>query len=152
MPLRQRTKENSQVFRERLLTAKKLCQKFYLYQCQSQSYFHITTINIFTKYIYACVLSLFGRDQLSVILWTILQALLSMGFSRKTTGWLPCPPPGDLPSLGIKPASLLSPALVGGFFTTSTPGSPVCVCVCVIKQKQENWLKDPICRQDVSSF
>ena len=121
MPLRQRTKENDQVFRERLLTAKKL-PKICLQQCQSQSYFHITaTINIFTKYIYACVLSLFSRDQLSVMLWTIAhQALLSMGFSRKDY-WsgLPCPPPGDLPNLGIKPASLMSPALAGGFFTTS---------------------------------
>ena len=34
---------------------------------------------------------------------------------------MPCPPPGDLPNPGIKPASLLSPALTGGFFTTSAP-------------------------------
>ena len=33
---------------------------------------------------------------------------------------LPCPPPGDLPDLGIEPLSLTFPALVGGFFTTST--------------------------------
>ena len=33
---------------------------------------------------------------------------------------LPCPPPGDLPNLGIKPSSLTSPALAGRFFTTST--------------------------------
>ena len=32
---------------------------------------------------------------------------------------LPCPPPGDLPNPGIEPASLMSPALTGGFFTTS---------------------------------
>ena len=32
---------------------------------------------------------------------------------------LPFPPPGDLPDPGIKPSSLLSPALAGGFFTTS---------------------------------
>ena len=32
---------------------------------------------------------------------------------------LPCPPPGDLFNLGIKPASLMSPAWAGGFFTTS---------------------------------
>ena len=31
---------------------------------------------------------------------------------------LPCPPPGDLPDPGIEPASLTSPALAGGFFTT----------------------------------
>ena len=31
--------------------------------------------------------------------------------------WVSCPPPGNLPVLGIKPASLMSPALAGGFFT-----------------------------------
>ena len=48
------------------------------------------------------------------------QAPLSKGFSRQEY-WngLPGPPPGDLPDPGIKPASLLSPALAGGFFTTS---------------------------------
>ena len=53
--------------------------------------------------------------------WTAaLQAPLSMGFSRQEY-WsgLPCPPPGDLPDPGIKPAVLKSPALAGGFFTTS---------------------------------
>ena len=30
---------------------------------------------------------------------------------------LPCPPPGDLPHPGIKPASVMSPELAGGFFT-----------------------------------
>ena len=39
-------------------------------------------------------------------------------------GGLPCPPPGDLPNPGIKRASLASPALVGGFFTTGSPGKP----------------------------
>ena len=48
------------------------------------------------------------------------QAPLSMGFSRQEYwGRLPCPPPGDLPYPGIEPASLTSPALAGGFFTTS---------------------------------
>ena len=32
---------------------------------------------------------------------------------------LPCLPPGDLPDPGIKPVSLLPPALAGGFFTTT---------------------------------
>ena len=54
-------------------------------------------------------------------LWTVArQAPLSIGFSRKKY-WsgLPCPPPGDLSDPGIKSAAL-SPALAGGFFTTST--------------------------------
>ena len=32
---------------------------------------------------------------------------------------LPCLPSGDLPNMGTEPASLASPALAGGFFTTS---------------------------------
>ena len=48
------------------------------------------------------------------------QAPLSMGFFRQEY-WsgLPFPPPGDLPDPGIKPLSLTSPALAGGFFTIS---------------------------------
>ena len=56
-----------------------------------------------------------------------LPAPLSMGFSRQEY-WsgLPCPPPGDLPNPGIKPASFMSPALSYGFFTTSANlGSPL---------------------------
>ena len=33
--------------------------------------------------------------------------------------WVAKPPPGDLPHPGIKPTFLMSPALTGGFFTTS---------------------------------
>ena len=43
-----------------------------------------------------------------------------MVFSRQEY-WsgLPCPPPGDLTNPGMDPDSLTSPALAGGFFTTS---------------------------------
>ena len=61
----------------------------------------------------------FSHVQIFGTLWTVArQAPLSMGFSRRER-WsgLPCPPPGDLPSGGIEP--LMSPALAGGFFTTS---------------------------------
>ena len=53
--------------------------------------------------------------------WTIArQAPLSMGFSRQEC-WsgLLCPPPGYLPNPGIELTSVTSPALAGGFFTTS---------------------------------
>ena len=45
---------------------------------------------------------------------------LSMEFSRLEywNGW-PFPSPGDLTHPGIEPASLTSPALAGGFFTSS---------------------------------
>ena len=47
------------------------------------------------------------------------QAPLSMGFSRQEYyRGLSCPPPGDLPNPGIKPASLLSLLLASRFFTT----------------------------------
>ena len=71
------------------------------------------------------MLSRFSHVQLFETLWTIAhQAPLSMGFSRQEY-WteLPCPPPGDFPNPGIKPASLTSPALAGRFFTTSTTKS-----------------------------
>ena len=38
---------------------------------------------------------------------------------HNTGSGLPFPPPGSLPDPGIKPASLESPALASGFFTTS---------------------------------
>ena len=46
---------------------------------------------------------------------------MSMEFSRQEY-WsgLPCPPLEGLPNPEIQLASLLSPALAGGFFTTST--------------------------------
>ena len=62
-----------------------------------------------------------SRVQLFVTPWTIaLQVSLSMGFFRqKYWSGLPFPPPGDLLHPGIKLASLVSPALASGFFTTS---------------------------------
>ena len=54
------------------------------------------------------------------------QAALSMGCSRQEY-WsgLPFPPPGNLPNPGIKPASLVSPALASRFFTAESPGKPL---------------------------
>ena len=66
--------------------------------------------------------SCFRRVRLSATPWTVAcQAPLSLGFSRQEywSGLL-CPPPGDFSDPGIEPASLVSPALKGGFFTTST--------------------------------
>ena len=58
------------------------------------------------------------------------RASLSMGFSRQEYwSWLPCPSPGDLPDSGIEPASLMSPALAGGFFTTSTTWEAHCIII-----------------------
>ena len=65
---------------------------------------------------HVCMLSHFSCVRLFVTLWTVaIQAPLSMGFSRQEY-WsgLPCPSPGNLPNLGIEPASLVSPAMVNG--------------------------------------
>ena len=39
---------------------------------------------------------------------------------KNTEGGLPPLPPGALPNPGTEPTFLMSPALAGGFFTTST--------------------------------
>ena len=72
-------------------------------------------------YVYLCLRApFFSCVQLPVTPWAAAhQAPLSMGLSRQED-WsgLPCPPPGDLPNPGIKPAPLTSPALAGVFCTT----------------------------------
>ena len=62
--------------------------------------------------------------QLFAISWTVAhQAPLFLEFSRlEYCNRLPYPPPGDLPDPGIKPTSLMSPPLAGGFLTTSATG------------------------------
>ena len=49
-----------------------------------------------------------------------------MGFSRQEY-WsgLPFPSPGDLPDPGVKPTSLVSPALADEFFTTEPLEKPL---------------------------
>ena len=68
----------------------------------------------------ACLVASVVSDSLPPFGLVAHQAPLSMGFSRQEY-WrgFPCPPPGDLPDPRIEPASLMSPALAGGFFTTS---------------------------------
>ena len=87
---------------------------------------HSSTSMLLTS-LCAWVLSHFSSIQLSGAPWTIAwQAPLSMRFSRQEY-WsgLPFPSPRDLPHSGIKPVSLMSPALAGGFFTTEPPGKPL---------------------------
>ena len=72
------------------------------------------------KIVFVC-LSL-SHIQLFAIPWTVThQAPLSMGFFRREY-WngSSFPPLGDLLNPGIEPASLMSLASAGGFFTTST--------------------------------
>ena len=58
----------------------------------------------------------------------IIQIIYLLGVTlicKEYWNGLSCPPPGDLPNTGIKPASLIFPALAGRFFTTrATWGAP----------------------------
>ena len=77
------------------------------------------------------VLSRFNCVHLWVTLWTVVcQAPLSVWFSiQEYWSRLPCPPPEDLPNPGIKPMSLRSPALAGGFYTTSAIWETPSICL-----------------------
>ena len=100
------------------------------------------------KYLLVCVCvcvcacaraQLLSRVRFFASLWTVAsQAPLSLEFSRQEY-WsaLPSPAVGGLPDAGIKPRSLMSSALVGGFLTTEPPlssplqeksASPVLLC------------------------
>ena len=65
---------------------------------------------------------LLSQVQLWMIPWTVAcQAPLSMGYSsQEYWSGLPSTPPENLPNPGMEPTFLMSPALAGGFFTTST--------------------------------
>ena len=68
------------------------------------------------------VLSRFSHVRLFETIWTVAcQAPLSTWLSwQEYWRGLPFRSPGDLPNSGIKPTSLISLALAGRFFTTST--------------------------------
>ena len=87
------------------------------------------------------MLSRFSCVQLFATLWTVArQAPLSVGFSRhEYRSGFPCPPPGDLPHPGIKLSSLTSPALTGGFFTTSATWKAHNLCIKMYNKKVITW-------------
>ena len=78
-------------------------------------------------FIYLTCVCVLSCVQLFATPWTAAcQAPLSTGFSRQEywSGLL-FPTLGDLPDPGIKPASLASPALAGGFLTIVPPGKQI---------------------------
>ena len=79
------------------------------------------------------------------------QASLSMGFSRQEywSRWL-FPPPGHLPDPETEPVSLTSPALAGGFFTTSTTWETPKVLITFLGADQDGGCGvTPICLEDL---
>ena len=72
------------------------------------------------KFLASCVCCRFSCVQLFDPMRGSLSGSSVYGVSQaRILEWLPCPPPGDIPDLGIEPMSLMSPALAGMFFTTS---------------------------------
>ena len=69
----------------------------------------------------SCMLIHFSPVLLFVTLWPVAhQAPLSLGFSwQEYLRELPFPSSGNLPDSGVKPMSLMTPALAGGLFTIS---------------------------------
>jgi len=90
-----------------------------------KSYYKATVSNT-VWYRYMWVLNHFSCVQRFVTPCTVAhQAPLFVGFSRQEYwSWLPFSSPGDLSNPQIEPASLVSPALAGGLFTTVLPGKP----------------------------
>ena len=83
-----------------------------------------------------CVLSCF---HLFEMLWTVAhQAPQFVGFSRQGywSGW-PCSPQEDLTNPGTEPVSLMSPALAGRFFTTSTTWEAQTSYTLILKSEEE---------------
>ena len=93
-----------------------LCEK--LTNTQNES--HHDPWNSMEKFLcmYVCVCAQ-SCLTLATLRTAALQAPQSMKFFRQEywSRW-PFPFPGDLPDQGIKPSSLVSPALAGGFFTS----------------------------------
>ena len=89
------------------------------------------------------VLTCFSHVQFFATAWTIAcQAPLSMGFSwQEYWSGLPFPSLGDLPNAGIKPASRMSPALAGRFFTTSATWETYVAIMSLSKRDLRGLLK-----------
>ena len=98
--------------------------KLYSHNLATRVYIVMKLVIIFLAIsVHAWALNHFNCVQLFATWQTVAhQASLSLGFSmQEYWSGLPCPPPGDLPNPGVKPASLTSPALAGGLFTTRSP-------------------------------
>ena len=74
-----------------------------------------------------------------------------MGFSRQEywSRW-PFPPPGDLSDPETEPVSLMSPALAGRFFTTSTIWEALKVLITYLRADQDGGCRvTPICLENL---
>ena len=68
---------------------------------------------------HACMLSCFSHVHHFAILWSPASSSVHGILQARILKWVAMPSCRDLPGPGIKPSSCMSPALTGGFFTTS---------------------------------
>ena len=66
-----------------------------------------------------CVFSRFNHVPLFVTLWTVAKAPLSMQEAARMLEQVAVESSENLPNPGVQPASLMTPALAGRFFTTN---------------------------------
>ena len=89
---------------------------------------------------HACRLSCFSHVQLLSTPWTVaLQAPLSR---QEYWSELPCPPPGDLPNLGIEPMSPVSPALQADSLPLNHHWKPKTYYILILISRVWYWYQD----------
>ena len=87
----------------------------------------------------ACVLSRFSCVRLCDPVDSSPQGSSVRGILQaRILEWVAMPPPGDLPDPGVEPVSLVSPALTGRFFTTSTTWEAPKICMHKAKTGREH--------------
>ena len=97
---------------------------------------HSAMLTFFHFYLCLCVLSCFSHVQICDLMDCSPPASSTLQARNRGSG-LPCPPPGDPPDPRIKLTSLTSPALAGGFFTTSTTWQAPFLCTQPPRNKHE---------------
>ena len=106
--------------------------------CITESLFCITETKTTLLIKYVCILSRFSHVWLFATLWTwdcSLPGSSVHGLLQASILEWPCPSPRDLPNPGIEHASLMSPALAGGFFINSAPWEALINCTPIQKLK-----------------
>ena len=110
---------------------------------------------------HVCVLNRFSHVQLFAASWTVAHQAPQNPhgiLQARILEWVAMPPPGDLSNSGIKPPSLMAPALAGGFFTTGTTWglyiiSNVPGCLnSANSQRDAHWRDTQDCSDTLSSF
>ena len=92
------------------------CGILFLLISKRLSYWSFVCVCVLHISVWLCV------AQSCLTVWDLMDyGPLSMKFPRQEYwSWLLFPPPGDLPNLGVEPASPVSPVLAGQFFITAS--------------------------------